>query len=165
VWLQTLASVKDCDVIVCLHPRADYHAMRYVEDWGVKISRRDTVTLIALCTMFVAATSATIRWAIACGIPVLNYDVYRVGWTDFDSATGVVRVETREAFAAAVRRLTGDAPYFADLQARQQRDAPQWGRLDGGNGVRILRCFDELMAASAGGRSAAPAASTGETEA
>jgi hypothetical protein len=91
--------------------------------------------------------------------------VYRVGWTDFDSATGVVRVETREAFAAAVRRLTGDVQYFADLQARQQRDAAEWGCLDGGNGVRILRCFDELVAVSAGGRSAASAASTGETEA
>ena len=165
VWLQTLAAVKDWDVIVCLHPRADYQAIRYVEDWGVKISQRDTVTLIPLCTVFVAATSATIRWAIACGIPVLNYDVYRVGWTDFDSATGVVRVDTREAFAAALRRLTGDAQYFADQQARQQRDAPQWGRLDGGNGVGILRCFDELVAANASGRSAASTASTGEPQA
>jgi hypothetical protein len=144
-WLQTLASVEGWDVVVCLHPRTSDDEFRSAAQWGVNISRRDTLTLVPLCDLFVAAVSAVIRWAIACGIPVLNYDVYRLHWTDFDAAPGVIKVEDHRTFADALRRLTTDRQYFDDVRLRQQREAPRWGRLDGGNGARILQRLDELI--------------------
>ncbi len=38
---------------------------------------RTRLSLVPLCSLYVASVSATIRWAIACGKPVVNYDVYR----------------------------------------------------------------------------------------
>jgi hypothetical protein len=143
--IQSLAAAPGCAVIVRLHPRASYEAHRYIEQWGVRISQRDTATLVPLCDVYVASVSATIRWAIACGKPVLNYDVYRLRLTDYADAPGVIRVEDRDAFAETLLRLASDEAFFAEVQARQQADAARWGQLDGHAGARILECVDRVI--------------------
>ena len=142
VWMETLSALPDCAVVVRLHPRMHVDAFRHIEAWGVKISQRDTATLVPLCDLFVASVSATIRWAIACGKPVLNYDVYRLGWTDFADAPGVLRVEDRAAFVATADRLARDRAFYDEVRARQASDAARWGRLDGLAGRRMLECFE-----------------------
>jgi hypothetical protein len=145
VWVQALAALPGCNIVVRLHPRMSYEAYKYIETWGVRISQHDTASLVPLCDLFVASVSATIRWAIACGKPVLNYDVYRLRWTDFDDAPGVLRVEDRQAFVETLRMLVTDEAFFNDVRARQQADASRWGRLDGCAHHRILECFDHLV--------------------
>lgn len=145
IWIQALAAVPDCNIVVRLHPRTSFDSYKYIEEWGVRISQRDTAALVPLCDLFVASVSATIRWAIACGKPVLNYDVYRLRWTDFADAPGVLRVEDQASFVAILHKLTTDAAFFESVRARQEADAPRWGQLDGRAGERILRCFDGLV--------------------
>jgi hypothetical protein len=144
VWVDTLTDLPGCTVVVRLHPRMAFEAFRHIEAWGVRISQRDTASLVPLCDLFVASVSATIRWAIACGKPVLNYDVYRLGWTDFQDAPGVLRVETRADFAATARRLADDPSFYDEVRRRQEGDAPRWGRLDGQARRRILDCLDAV---------------------
>jgi hypothetical protein len=145
VWVQALAALPRCHIVVRLHPRMTYDAYKYIEAWGVKISQRDTAALVPLCDLYVASMSATIRWAIACGRPVLNYDVYQLRLTDFDDAPGVLRVTGRQAFVETLQKLVTDDSFFKDVRERQQADAPRWGHLDGGAHDRILDCFDRLV--------------------
>jgi len=144
-WIQAMAAVPGWNVVVRLHPRMDYDAYRYIEQWGVRISQRDTASLVPLCDLYVASVSATIRWAIACGKPVLNYDAYRLRWTDYDDAPGVVRVEDKETFAATLQRFGADAAFYGEVRSRQEADAGRWARLDGQAASRLLQLLQTLI--------------------
>jgi hypothetical protein len=143
--MKTLVALPGCNVVVRLHPRVNYEAHRFVEQWGARITQRDTASLVPLCDLYVTSVSATIRWALACGIPVINYDFYRLRFTDYADAPGVIAVEDRTTFAAASHRLIDDSAFFADVQARQQADASRWGRLDGQSGARLLDFLNTII--------------------
>ena len=76
---------------------------------------------------------------------MINYDLYRLRFTDYADAPGVIAVEDRAAFAAASHRLIDDPTFFADVQARQQADASRWGRLDGQSGARLLAFLNTII--------------------
>ena len=69
------------------------------------MARLNTAELVPLCDVFVASISSTIRWAIACGKPVVNYDVYRYRYTDFIGVEGVLTCEEQDEFVSVLRRL------------------------------------------------------------
>lgn len=146
--LRTLKAMPGCAVVVRPHPRSGDETRQLVAETGARISDRDTAALVPLCDLYVASVSATIRWAIACGTPVVNYDVYRLRLTDYDDVPGVLRVENRSEFEAVTRRLSTDPELFAAVRAQQEAVAPDWGQLDGQSGSRILACLDGLIEAA-----------------
>src|SRR5262249_7261332 len=87
--------------------------------------------------LYVASVSATIRWAIACGKPVINYDAYRLDFQDYPGIEAVLWSNTRVEFERTLREATADAANFARLQAAQQREAPPWGFHDRRSGQRL----------------------------
>lgn len=146
-WIKSLAKVQNHHVVVSLHPAAPYEDMKTIEEWGVKIAREKIVDLIPLCDIFVASMSATINFAVACGKPTINYDVYRfrdVYW----KFKGVLDTEEKEKFVSLLRKITGDKRFFSKVVARQQSEAAQCGMLDGKCGERILECINELAVKS-----------------
>jgi len=143
--MQTLTALPGFTVVVRLHPRSAEETARLVENEGVRISRRETAALVPLCDLYVASVSATIRWAIACGKPAVNYDVYRLRLTDYNDVAGVLRVEDRSEFVAVTQRLAADRRFFENVRAVQEAAAPDWGDLDGHAGDRILTCLDTLI--------------------
>lgn len=151
-WVQTLGSARNYNVIINLHPshtyKRDLSTWSYIEKWGVKICRDDLTALMPLCDIYVAAGSTTIPWAIACGKPVINYDVYRYGTAIYSSALGVLPVQEQRDFAAIVNRLTTDRAYYEEVAALQRACAGQWGVLDGGAGRRLAALCDRLVARS-----------------
>ncbi len=70
---------------------------------GVRLVTDDIARLIPLCDVFVASVSATISMALACGKPVVNYDVYRFRYDDFEGVPDLHTFENRSEFA---QRLT-----------------------------------------------------------
>lgn len=145
-WVQSLQTLKGCNIIIRLHPRLNYDEMKYIEQWGMKISQLDTAVLIPLCDIYVACISATIRWAIACSKPVINYDVYRYGYDDYSGVDGVLTIEEKSEFLSALQRLAGDPEFYNEMVKRQAKFAGQWGHLDGQAGDRLLKLFDQLVA-------------------
>ena len=142
-WMQTLLARPGWRVIVRPHPLAeeDVAALR---DSGATVSLAHTASLIPLCDLYVASVSSTIRWAVAAGKPVVNYDVFGYGYTDFDDVAGVIKVTSKDAFAAALARLTSDLAELAHTTALARASAPYWGELDGKSSEQILRLFDLL---------------------
>jgi hypothetical protein len=133
------------NVIVALHPSVRYDDMLYIEKWGVKISQEPTSELIPLCDLFIASISATIQWAIACGKPVLNYDVYRLRNTIYYSdIEGVITVEEKHEFHEILCRMTSDEDYLKNLESKQQNDSQKWGKLDGKAGDRIIDLLESF---------------------
>ncbi|MDI9569389.1 MAG: hypothetical protein QM278_01440 [Pseudomonadota bacterium] len=154
-WVRSLGEIKDHNAVISLHPGQTYqkkaNAWDYLEQWGVKISREDLPTLIPLCDIYVATGySTTVQWAIACGKPVVNYDVYRYGLPIYSSFPGVIDVQEQRDFLEALERLSSDPNYYSMIAAYQQKDAEQWGKLDGKATERLISLFDQLLSCKAG---------------
>lgn len=132
------------NVIYRLHPRTRSEDMAFLRQRGAKILDRDTAALVPLCDVFVASVSATIRWAIACGKPVINWDIHRYRYHDFDAAGGVVTIEDKSDFQTVVRDITGDRTTYEALAARQAAVQRQWANLDGKAAARLHQLFDRL---------------------
>lgn len=144
-WVTALCAQREFQVLVSLHPRTSRESMSYLEGLGARIPPTNVARLIPLCDVYVASGSATVRMAIACGKPVINYDVYRYRYTDYDGVPGVVPVDSRPAFEDAIRMLTSDPAALAAATARQRSIMERWGRLDGKAGERMLSLFDRLV--------------------
>lgn len=125
------------NILVRPHPRIPLERLSGFEGPNVKISLRPTADLIPLCDLYVASISATIRWAIACGIPVINYDTYRYRYADYESAAGVVGVEDVGEFRSLMTRFVDDEKFATELKERQRGVMNYWGQLDDGTGRRL----------------------------
>lgn len=144
-WCYSLVAVKGYNVIFCLHPSVTMQERRRIEEFGLILVNKPTQELIPLCDIYVASISATIQWAIACGKPVLNYDVYRYRYTDYVGVGGVITVEDKCNFLNALEQLTSDANYYKEIVARQSICANRWGVLDGKAGNRLKDLFDNMI--------------------
>lgn len=144
-WVQSLATAKDYNIIVSLHPSQKNDEMSYIEQWGVKICHQDIVTLIPLCDIFIALSS-TIPWAIACSKPVIVYDPYRYNFdsTMYKNVPGVIYVKEQHDFIKALQRLTTDPEYYKEVVLKQAAYAEQWGKLDGKTGDRFIQLFNQV---------------------
>ena len=138
-WLETLAATG-WNVIVNLHPHLKPESIDFGSWPNVRYCARPTADVIPLCDVFVACISATIRWAIAAGKPVINHDLYLYRYDDYNDAPGVVHVETKADFATEVGRIA--------KQAQPTVPHPEWGILDGKSGERLLTLLNSLTTSS-----------------
>lgn len=115
-----------------------------MEAAGIRATLVDTARLVALSDLYVAFGSATIRWAIACAVPTVNYDVFHYAYGDFAGVGGVVNVDTYREFAAQLAALAPGAAAHATLRTAIAGSAGRWGMLDGGSVDRILGLLEEL---------------------
>ncbi len=143
-WVRALADVSGSRVLINPHPRGDARALYGLERHNVRVAEGDVARLIPLCDLYVASVSATIPMALACGKPVVNYDVYRYGYDDFAASSLVQTVLDRAGYCAALAN-------WQTLARRGRAGSPQprWGPLDGLSGARLTGLFDEVLAGAA----------------
>jgi hypothetical protein len=143
-WGEIAASIENWNVVIRPHPKTRAEELEPLRGLPITIDWGDTDTLVPACDAYVACVSATIRWAVACGIPVINYDIYRYDYIDYLGLEGVVHVRTKDEFNTAVRRITKDDSYREFLAEHQRRAAPEWGCLDGRSGQRIVELIERV---------------------
>ncbi len=148
-WHRSLTSLGHCNVLLSLHPSVSPEAFRHLETDNLRIGPGNTASLVPLADVYVASVSSTIRWAIACGKPVINYDVYRYRYTDYLHVPGVATMEEQVEFVAELDRMANDVEYRRKRTLQQQSVADRWGRLDGLAGRRLLELFRKLTTPSA----------------
>jgi hypothetical protein len=125
------------NVLVRPHPRISLTRFDHFGAPNVRYTSQPTAELVPLCDLYVASISATIRWAIACGIPVINYDAYRYRYGDYDSAAGVISVESLPDFRDQLTRFANDPAFAVDLTQRQESVMRHWGIVDDKLGERF----------------------------
>jgi hypothetical protein len=92
-----------CEILIKLHPRMDLNHVSWIEKLGGTICSETTDNVLALSDLFVASCSATIRWAVKFSIPVINYDVFRLNYSDYDGCANVTQVNDRKSFLLALQ--------------------------------------------------------------
>ena len=110
-----------------------------LQPFAVRTTMAPTASLVPLADLFVAFASATIRWAIACAIPTVNYDVFHYGYGDFAAARGVASVSGSAEFRELARSLAPGAPRLTSLAEHARADSAKWSMMDGRSLARIAR--------------------------
>lgn len=140
------ALADDYNVILALHPRTTKSEAAAIEGLRARQSTRNIAELIPLCQIFVACCSATIRQAISCGIPVVNYDVFVYDYDDYKKVPGVATISGHAGYREVLTRLARSPEQYAHARHVQIEFAGQHTTLDGRAGDRLLSLFDELTA-------------------
>ncbi len=145
-WLGEFAKLKDWQVVIKPHPAMRPDDVAYLRRFDFPVTELDTTSLIAICDLFNTSVSSTIRWALACGKPVLNYDVYRYRYQDFVNEPAVVTVYDFAEFSRQLGRLTADDEARRELAEAAAAASARWGILDGCSGQRIAGLLNRLTA-------------------
>lgn len=145
-WADTLAGLEDCQTILVAHPSTSPGLLRQLERVNVRYCDRPTFELIPLADALVACVSSIIRWALACGLPVVDYDLYRFRYSYFRSEPDVITVETRTEFEQALRNLAARLCPGRHVPATGVRMS-EWGWLDGQSTQRITELLCRLAQA------------------
>ena len=134
------------NIVLNLHPRIVPTTVAFINDYPVKVFAGDIAEIVPLSAIYVSSCSATIRMAIACSIPVLNYDLYRYRYDDYVNNNGVVTIFNRDDFSLILDQLAEDTNFYNKIKDLQIKDSTQWGTLDGKAGVKLLNEIDSLFA-------------------
>lgn len=113
--------------------------MHLMRERGITVTTMETSYLVALADAYIGFASATIRWAIACAVPIINYDVFAYGYSDFRHVPSVRTVDNHAAFAEAALRLPGTFQW-------PNEGSGEWGRLDGRSTERIVDLIQKVAA-------------------
>lgn len=133
------------NLIINLHPRIDIKSLNFINDYPVYICDKNIAELVPLCSIFVASCSATIRMAISCAIPVLNYDLYNYNYDDYRAAPGVLTFSGKEEFSKQLNQLSTDSAYYNQVKSLQVETSEFWGIPDGKSGEILLKEIDSLL--------------------
>ncbi len=146
-WLGELLKLEGWQVLIKPHPALQPGDLEYLKRDGMRVlTDVDTTSLIPLCDIYNPSVSSTIRWALACGKPVLNYDVYRYRYQDFTAEDAVINVVRADEFSSALQRLTGNRVALDEATALAKEAAARWGMLDGRSMERIVGLLDDVAA-------------------
>lgn len=143
--VSALKKIGNFNSIICLHPSMDKSNFAFLESDSIKISSRLTPELLVISDIYIASISSTIKWAISLGIPVINYDVYKLRYNDYISAEGVLTVESKAAFKKALKKLTQDLKYYEDIKEKQISVSNEWGIIDGSFTPQLIHLINNLI--------------------
>lgn len=144
-WIEELKKASAFNVVISLHPSVNIEDFRYLESETVKISPHSIVHLIPLCDLFVASVSSTIRWAIACAKPVVNFDVYVYRYADFMKVKGVIYLDRFADYQKTMAKFNTEPAYLTEVQTQIASEASYWANTDGKEGERILNVFRDFV--------------------
>lgn len=152
---EAVASLSD-DYQIIVRPHPNYPDLgEMLRERGLLVTMIDTARLVALSDAYIAFGSATIRWAVSCGVPTINYDVFRYNYSDFKAVSSVQTVASHDEFLRALALLRLGSTELQSLRERAVAEAPRWGTLDGHSVARIEGLIDELCAVKPVPRTAA----------
>lgn len=143
-YLSFLTQNKDVEVIFKFHPRLNATEVRALcEQLNVKYVPEDTAELIAVGDAYLATVSSTIRWALALGLPTINYDLYQYNYGDFEGAKNYEVVFLFEDFKKSFERLRLQlVNSFGKEESVLQKE---YSLIDGQVRKRILELCDQFM--------------------
>ncbi|MDW9141816.1 hypothetical protein SE938_03455 [Legionella pneumophila] len=139
-----LSQLKNVTVTINLHPAVQPEFKSFVESFNINISTSYILDELVKHDIYVSCYSSTVRWAIALGKPVINYDFYQFNLNDYDEASGVLKVSKQEEFEHVMKMVLEKGQYLHEIQAAQKLISTDWGMIDGLNFERIYKEINKL---------------------
>ena len=142
-WLSALEKVRSHFFpVISPHPNISNNYLEKIREAGFPVLDGGVANWLPACDLYVASVSSTIKWARACGKPVLNYDCYRYCYDDYLDAPSVFTVFDLASLETELQKLT-EPHEFSRLISASQRNSEYWGVLDGQAMKRLVEYVDK----------------------
>ena len=112
--------------------------------YGFHVSELPTAQLVVLSDLFIAFASSTIRWAVCCGVPTINYDVFSYNFNEYRDNVGVFDVKTSTELSILAARLRFGSKFYRDTLTRIASEEAAIVMLDGKSVTRLETTLNEL---------------------
>ena len=137
-------SLKNTKLTMSIHPACGSEIKALCQELGIAISDRYIISLIPQHDVFTTYFSSTIRWALACGLPVINYDAYRINLPAYNEAAAFTNAQTFDEYCHNIKKITDDNDFYEQMSKLQIANAQEWGKVDGQSIQRIFTEIDHL---------------------
>lgn len=153
-YVQALRALKHVSYICALHPSTGEHVIRLLKSLNVTYVLGKLAEVLPHARLYLCSASSTISWALACGIPVINFDVYQLHHQVGEPIHGVHTIQTVEElirwleiidFHFAPGSSAVPNQKLSDLEHCARKHAAYYGQVDGRCTERILAGIYELM--------------------
>jgi hypothetical protein len=137
---------SETTVLVNLHPRIqENEVLPFIEKYQMTLAPQSVEELIPLADLYIAVVSATIRTALSCGVPVINYDSYHYDYIDFKDLNGVLEVKTKQEYEHSLNEVLKFTERYQSLKLEQEKLAHQMFKIDGHATARILQLVEHAI--------------------
>ena len=140
--LAPITTTYNC--VIRPHP-AFFHFGTMLARYGFHVSNIPTAQLIAISDLFVAFASSTIRWAVCCGIPTINYDVFHYNFHEYKNTAGVFEVKTSRELSQRASELSFGSPFYQEVRLSMNSPDGVTTVLDGKSVDRIDTVLKSLV--------------------
>ncbi|WP_152571576.1 hypothetical protein [Legionella norrlandica] len=133
------------EITVSVHPAISFDELEIIKSFDVTISNDWIIDLIPKHDIFfVFSYSSSIRWAIACGKPIINYDTYDHNLKIYAGVQGFFNYKYLKDVWQKLTDLQKKEEY-EKIASQMASIRDNWGNLDGKNVNRICNLFDILI--------------------
>lgn len=147
-WMDNLARLNDrYNLLATVHPgTSDQERDELDNKYGIRVMRslHSTALVLPISVLHITSVSSTIRWAIACNVPVIDYDVY-----DFDNqlgdVPGVVKIYAKKDFIEIVEIILSNEQFIGKLKEIQKESVSEYGLIDGLSSERLLDLISAMI--------------------
>ena len=150
-WMEQLRKLDGWQVVIRPHPAMARTDIDTLLTFPFVVSEMDTAKLIPLCNIYNTSVSSTIRWALACGKPVLNFDVFQYHYREYADETAVWTTHSGTEFSDCIERIVKNRSLLDQLSILALACANKWGTIDGRSGDRIVQLMDSIILGAAEG--------------
>lgn len=126
------------NVIVSPHPNISEEGRALIRATEAILIETSVSDLLPLADVYIACVSSTIKWALGCGVPTINYDCYGYGYSDYLGTPQVINVSNDAAFRDALR-VIADPEQRNRLTDLARQGTADWGVFDGKALDRLIR--------------------------
>ena len=146
-WFGNIAKLAaKFNILTVCHPGLDVDSRTRIEKkYGISLQNfsDSTVEILPLADLYITSVSSTIRWALSCSIPVIDYDFYDFG-NPLASISGVTQISTKVEFVEFIDLLISDGVGSVFLQPIGAEASNTMGQIDGKACERISDLASEL---------------------
>ena len=118
-------------MLISLHPSMNIEEYLYLERTNVKIARLDVVSVIYHTNLYIASVSTTIVHALALGVPVINYDVYRyseeIEQCRYEESSCVYTAMNKVEYESYIQKILSSDYFLETLKNKQSKYKSEWG--------------------------------------
>jgi hypothetical protein len=137
------AATPGLKLSISMHPHSSAVDVDKLQRFGFRIEREWVVTAIARHDILLTCFSSIIRWALAAGKPVVNYDMYKFRLPPYANAHGFRNFERFADMAQHLGYLANDTNYEKVSRA-MAAERSYWGVLDGMTRTNLVGLFHKL---------------------
>lgn len=125
------------NILISPHPNIPNYVREHLAARGYLCINGSASDIIPIADLYIASVSSTIKWAMSCGLPILNYDCYNYNYNDYKQCLQVIEVNSEQLYRDSLE-LLNIPEKRARLTEIAKAEAQEWGTLDGGATDRLI---------------------------